>query len=145
MEVIMKNTEFPLAQGTGDERAVPMKSSMALGNEYDITFAALFKIHKAIAQQTAGRIHTHPTGLGSLVQAIWLLWCYTSHDVGALQQQIDELKDENVTDSDERVSDVTELQELVKTLTAKVDDLQQQVGALRSRDGGSTGRTEETQ
>lgn len=90
MEIIDPNVYYKLAERTPEERSVPMLSEIRLGQEYDITFEALKLHHQAIREAIAaqvGRPEIHRNPIGTLIQAVWLLWCYTSHDVSALRAE----------------------------------------------------------
>jgi hypothetical protein len=90
VEVEEKNIVFPLAEGTPDERSVPLDRTTTLGDTWDHTFGAL-RVHlQAVQQQVGNQIHRHP--VGSLVLAIWTTWSYAAHDIKRLRDDLSDLQ-----------------------------------------------------
>ncbi len=113
---IDNNIDYTLAEGTSEARSVPMLVTVRLGQEFDGTFAVLRMLHAQIARETDGKIHKHQSGLGTVIQAIWLLWCYTARDIAAM-------KKETNAKSNELATDIAEMKGTISALRAEIDAL----------------------
>ena len=110
MEIIDPNIHYPLAVGTPQERSIPLKSESTLGKEYDQTFAILVQLYDAGSR--------HPSGgpQCAMIRAIWILWCYSSHDIAAIRKLADERHEQSIKDIDKLRSELASLRAEVAQL-----------------------------
>ena len=123
MEIIDPNIHYPLAVGTPQERSIPLKSESTLGKEYDQTFAVLVQLYDAGTR--------HPAGAGqcAMIRAIWILWCYASHDITAARKLADERHEQSIAASDKLHSELESLRAEVAELRGRVDYVEDEVSA----------------
>ena len=110
---IDNNIDYTLAEGTSEARSVPMLVTVRLGQEFDGTFEVLKMLHAQISRETKGKIFKHPSGLGAIIQAIWLLWCYTARDIAAIRKEAS-------ARSDELALTVAEMKDAIEGLKAEI-------------------------
>lgn len=81
--------DFKLAEGTEDERSVPWVKDAKLGENHDVLFATLSKLHISLVdvtlRQGASRLQNP---MIVIIECLWLSWCYAAHDVAACKIKI---------------------------------------------------------
>ncbi len=113
---IDNNIDYTLAEGTSEARSVPMLVTVRLGQEFDGAFEALKILHAQINRETKGKIFKHRSGLGAVIQSIWLLWCYTARDIAAM-------KKETSAQNNELATDIAEMKGTISALGAEITAL----------------------
>jgi hypothetical protein len=130
-----KEELYPLGVGSSDQRYIPHNKDASLGSDYDKIYKALFELYRAAA--------FHPQGGPQkvLISAIWLLWCYVSHDLEALRQRVIKLEGSGASLFDQATEQlsqpggisvggdgIAQLQTEIKQLREELAELQQRFG-----------------